>query len=137
MFNLHLHRTALSAGLATTLALAVSGAPAALAQRNDLRTPDARDAAAAIRTATDLRSPDARHVDAGGRIVAAGPPTWPLTPQPLNRPRAAVSAPPTSGLDWSSAGIGAAALLAALALALVGIGGVRRRLARPRSLTAR
>jgi hypothetical protein len=48
-----------------------------------------------------------------------------------------VSAPPPSGLDWSSAGIGAAALLAALALALVGIGGVRRRLARPRSLTAR
>jgi hypothetical protein len=133
----HLHRTALSAGLVTTLALAVSAAPAALAQPIDLRSPDARDAAAAIRSATDLRNPDARHADAGGRIVAAGPPTWPLTPQPLNRPRSAVSAPPPSGLDWSSAGIGAAALLAALALALVGIGGVRRRLARPRSLTAR
>jgi hypothetical protein len=93
----HLHRTALSAGLVTTLALAVSAAPAALAQRNDLRSPDTRDAAAAIRTATDLRNPDARHADAGGRIVAAGPPTWPLTPQPLNRPRSAVSAPPTFG----------------------------------------
>ena len=129
----HLHRTALSAGLVTTLALAVSAAPAALAQQTDLRSPDARDAAAAIRAATDLRSPDARDADAGGRIAAAGP----LTPQPLNQPRSAVSAPPPSGLDWSSAGVGAAALLAALALALVGIGGVRRRLARPRSLTAR
>jgi hypothetical protein len=132
-----LHRTALSAGLVTTLALAVSAAPAALAQRIDLRSPDARDTAAAIRVATDLRSPDARDADPGGQIVAAGPPTWPLHPQPLNRPRSAVSAPPPLGLDWSSAGIGAAALLAALALALVGIGGLRRRLARPRSMTAR
>jgi hypothetical protein len=125
MFHLHLHRTALSAGLVTTLALAVSAAPAALAQRSDLRSPDARDAAAAIRIAPALRNPDARQADAGGRIVAAGPPTWPLTPQPLNPPHNAASAPPRPGLDWSSAGIGAAALVAALALALVGIGGVR------------
>jgi hypothetical protein len=132
----HLHRTALSAGLVTTMALVVSPAPAALAQPSDLRSPDTRDAAT-IRIATALRNPDARRADAGGRIVAAHPPTWPLTPQPLNPPRSGVSAPPPSGLDWSSAGIGAAALLAALALALVGIGGVRRRLARPRSLSAR
>jgi hypothetical protein len=61
-----------------------------------------------------------------------GPPTWPVNPQPIARPRAVVEAS-DSGLDWLSAGIGAAAAL--FAIALVGIAGLRRRITRPQSLT--
>jgi hypothetical protein len=70
------------------------------------------------------------------RAVAArlpGPPTWPSNPQPIAHPSAVVNAP-DSGLDWLSAGIGAAAA-GLFAIALVGIAGLRRRIARPRSLT--
>jgi hypothetical protein len=70
------------------------------------------------------------------RAVAAtlpGPPTWPTNPQPIALPRAVVNAP-DSGLDWLSAGIGAAAA-GLFAIALVGIAGLRRRSAPPRSLT--
>jgi hypothetical protein len=115
----------LCTGLATALILAVTAAPAALAQPTgpyglgDLRSPDTRDAAA------------------GRQIVATGPPTWPANPQPISRPRAIVSTP-SSGLDWGSAGIGAAAVLGAFAIAAGGILGVRRhRVARPGSLSAR
>jgi hypothetical protein len=62
-----------------------------------------------------------------------GPPTWPANPQPIARPSADVKAP-DSGLDWLSAGIGAAAA-GLFAVALVGIAGLRRRIAHPRSLT--
>jgi hypothetical protein len=70
------------------------------------------------------------------RAVAAtlpGPPTWPTNPQPIAPPRAVVNAP-DSGLDWLSAGIGAAAA-GLFAIALVGIAGLRRRIAPPQSLT--
>src|SRR5512133_3860882 len=60
-----------------------------------------------------------------------GPPTWPANPQPIAPPRAVVNAP-DSGLDWLSAGIGAAAA-GLFAIALVGIAGLRRRSAPPRS----
>jgi hypothetical protein len=109
----HTYRKALGTGLATALILAATAAPVALAQRTDLRSPDARDAA--------------RRAQA----VAPGPPTWPANTQPITRPPAVPSAPP-SGLDWSSAGIGAAAVIGTCAIALVGIGGLRRRrVARP------
>jgi hypothetical protein len=133
----HLHRKALGAGLVTTLTLAVTPAPAALAGGVDLRSPDARDVAAALRPVTDGPSADARHVEPDRRVVGTGPPTWPVDPQPISKPRPAVSASP-SGVDWSSAGLGAAALLTAFAIALVGIGALRRRrVTRPGSLTAR
>jgi hypothetical protein len=131
----HTHRNALGTGLATALTLAVAAAPAAVAQPTDPGSPDARDAAASTQRTTDLRSPDTRDAAKGHEVVGTGPPTWPESPQPITRPRAVASAPP-SGRDWSSAGIGAAAATGAFAIALVGIGGLRRRrVARPGSLT--
>jgi hypothetical protein len=60
-----------------------------------------------------------------------------VNPQPITRPRAVASAP-SWDLDWSSAGIGAAAVLAAFAIAAAGVLGLRRRrVARPGSLIAR
>jgi hypothetical protein len=78
----------------------------------------------------DLRSPDARDAGQPTHVVVAGPPTWPVNQQPITRPHAVASAP-SSGLDWGSAGIGAAAGIGAVAIALVGMGGLRRLLARP------
>jgi hypothetical protein len=135
----HTRRTALNTGLATGLAtaltLAVTAAGAALAQPIDRRSPDARHAAASTQRATDLRSPDVRDAAQPAPPVVAGPPAWPVNPQPITRPRAIASAPP-SGLDWDSAGIGAVAGLGACAISLVGIGELRRRrVARPGSLT--
>ena len=133
----HTHRKALGAGLATALTLAVTAAPAALAQPINPRSPDARDAAASTQPVTDLRSPDTRDAADGRQIVATGPPTWPVNPQRITGPRAVASAP-SSGLDWSSAGIGAAAALGAFAIAAAGILGLRhRRVVRPGSLTPR
>ena len=110
--------------LATLLAAsAVAGgvlAPGASAQRQDLRSPDARDAApplvvetrqdcarptpapapgATPRSATgqDLRSPDARDGAEGYAPV--------LSEQP-----APITAPSSEGFDWVSAAIGGAAL---------------------------
>jgi hypothetical protein len=108
----HNHRKALGTGLATALIVAATAGPAAHAQPIDLRSPDARDAAQPT------------------HVVVAGPPTWPVNQQPITRPRAVASAP-SSGLDWGSAGIGAAAGIGAVAIALVGMGGLRRRVARP------
>jgi hypothetical protein len=105
----HTHRKALATSLAMALTLA---ATAALARPTDLRSPDARDAAQPT------------------HVVVAGPPTWPVNQQPATRSRAVASAP-SSGLDWGSAGIGAAAGLGAFAIALAGIGVLRRRVARP------
>jgi hypothetical protein len=68
---------------------------------------------------------------------AAAPPTWPASPKPIARTRAVVNAP-ASGLDWGSAGIGGAAVVAAVAITLASIVGVRRRrTARPRPLITR
>jgi hypothetical protein len=109
----HTHRKALGTGLATALIVAVTAAPAALAQPLDLRSPDARDAAN------------------GRQIIATGPPTWPASPHPITTPRVVVSAQ-SSGLDWGSAGVGAAAVIGAVAIASAGILGLRRRrIARP------
>jgi hypothetical protein len=108
----HTHRKALGTGLATALILAAMASPAALARPADLRSPDARDSAQPA------------------QVVVAGPPTWPVNQQPVAGPRAVASAP-SSGLDWASAGIGAAAGLGACAIALAGIGVLRRRVARP------
>ncbi len=129
----HNHRKALGVALATALTLAATTAPGAPAHPTDLRGPDARDAADRTPRPPDLRSPDARDAAAGRRIVVSGAPTWPSSPQPITRPRVVVSAP-DSGLDWASAGIGAAAVAGAIAFALVALAGLRhRRVARPGS----
>jgi len=84
---------------------------------NDLRSPDARDAALAAETqvAQDLRSPDARDA---GRVSA------PAQPQVVE-----IRDAPENGFDWGDAGIGAAGILALLAIAtaLTLMVGARRR----------
>ena len=71
----------------------------------DLRSPDARDAAQAakVEVAQDLRSPDAR--DAG------------RTPVEVPTPVVEIREVPSSGFDWGDAGIGAAGILALLSIA--------------------
>jgi hypothetical protein len=133
----HTHPRALGTGLATALTLAVTAAPAAVAQPINPRSPDARHAAASTQRVTDRRSPDTRDAADGRQTVTTGPPTWAVNPQPITRPRA-IASTPSSGLDWGSAGIGAAAVLGGFAIAAAGILGVRRRrVARPGSLSAR
>jgi hypothetical protein len=106
------HRKALGTGLATALILAAAASPAALARPTDLRSPDARDAAQPA------------------HVVVAGLPMRAANERQVARSRAVASAP-SSGLDWGSAGIGAAAGLGAFAIALAGVGVLRRRVARP------
>ena len=110
------HRLTRSA--AVGLALAALTAPTAAAQQQDLRSPDARDAASVGQTPPDLRSPDTRDA-AAGRGTFSAPHTVIKVPQ---------STPSAGGMDWDDAGIGAGALLALIAL---GVGGaiavVRRR----------
>jgi hypothetical protein len=104
--------------LMTAALLAVCAAPAYGYQ--DLRSPDARDAAiASIESGKqDLRSPDAR--DAGRE------PTTVPVPEPVIEVREV----PGSGFDWGDAGIGAAGLLALLSIAggltLLAVGRRRR-----------
>lgn len=129
-------RKALSGGLATALALGAAAAPGALAQPLDPGTPEARHASASARVVQDMRGPDARETAERRPIVVAGPPTWPVNPHPITRPHAVVDAP-TSGLEWGSAGIGAAAAAGAFAIAVAGIVGLRRRrIARIGSVTS-
>jgi hypothetical protein len=59
----------------------------------------------------------------------AAAPTWPANPQPIVRPTPTADAP-SSGFDWGSGGIGAAAGIGAFAIALAGTAGMRRRVAR-------
>jgi hypothetical protein len=107
--------------LATGLVVALSGAslaaPALAASGQDLRSPDAIDAASggvhsapAIVPRQDLRSPDA--VDAGLPRVAA-----PAGAPVVVSPRASQSSA-SSGFDWGSAAIGAAGTIGLLGVAL-------------------
>src|SRR5829696_8653058 len=83
----------------------------------DLRSPDARDAALSAETqvSQDLRSPDAR--DAGRVSTPAQPPLLEIREGPEN------------GFDWGDAGIGAAGILAIVTIAagLMLLVGARRR----------
>jgi hypothetical protein len=119
--------------LATAAMLAVSAAAASANQYQDLRSPDARDAAREVGTVAgpgqyqDLRSPDAR--DAARE---AGPVTGPSqdlrSPDARDAardlPRVVVSPPlvevreaPSGGFDWGDAGIGAAGMLGLFSIA--------------------
>jgi hypothetical protein len=107
------HRITTTAGtlLATT---ALVTAPALAAPHQDLRSPDARDAAARAVTRQDLRSPDAR--DAATR--SATPVVVRVAPEP--------------GFEWDSAAIGALAG-AGLLISLAG-GGLLVTRRRPRGV---
>jgi hypothetical protein len=88
---------------------------AAQAQKQDLRSPDTRDAAAAAVAHQDLRSPDTRDA-AEGRT----PDMWPVVvPQP---------APVVeSGFDWLDAVVGFAAAIGLVLLLTAGALLARRR----------
>src|SRR4051812_35856587 len=109
----HPFAAALAAAL-TVGALAV--APAAPAQ--DLRSPDARDAATApVLTGQDLRSPDAQDRAGLARTVE-------VVPAPTVETRVVES---SSGLDWGSAAIGAAGVIGLIAVSLGAGLALRRR----------
>jgi hypothetical protein len=106
-------RMARSAALA--LALCALAAPTAGAQQ-DLRSPDARDAALAAEAqrgqpSQDLRSPDARDA-ADGRGTFNAPEVTVV--------KVTKESPASGGFDWGDAGIGAGGLLG---LVLLGLGG--------------
>jgi hypothetical protein len=117
--------------LATAAMLAVSAAAASANQYQDLRSPDARDAAGQASAVTgpsqDLRSPDAR--DAAREAVGVSSPSQDLrSPDARDAarelPRVVVSPPvvevreaPSGGFDWGDAGIGAAGTLGLFSIA--------------------
>jgi hypothetical protein len=98
------------------LAIAALAAPSAIAQEQDLRSPDARDAAAAAESqqgqpAQDLRSPDARDAADGRGTFNAPEVTVVKLPE---------SSPQGGGIDWGDAGIGAGGVLGLVLLATGG-----------------
>jgi hypothetical protein len=124
--------------LITTAALvAACAAPAtAAAQSQDLRSPDARDAATASETNgyTDLRSPDARDATTGSTAQYSdlrSPDARDAGRPPVDIPTPVVQVRdvPAAGFDWGDAGIGAAGMLAlsGIAAALALLVGARRR----------
>jgi len=93
---------------ATAFVFAALVAPAGAQQ--DLRSPDARDAARMADgiVSRDLRSPDARDA---ARLPNGG------RPSDVSTPVQQVTESPSGGFDWGDAGIGAAGMLAIVALA--------------------
>jgi hypothetical protein len=127
--------------LITTAALvAACAAPtSAIAQSQDLRSPDTRDAAAAVeaRNYQDLRSPDAKdaarqsetHTYQDLRSPDARDAARDLPPVQIPAQVVEVDQPST-GFDWGDAGIGAAGMLALLSIGVgltMGIVQSRRR----------
>jgi hypothetical protein len=105
-----------SRAVATALAVSAVLAPAAMAQQ-DLRSPDARDAAERAEHGQDLRMPDTRDFAEGRGLDHAPVVEF-------------VDVPHADGFDWTDAALGAAG---AIGIMLVGAGGamttarVRRR----------
>jgi hypothetical protein len=112
---------------AALAACALPGYAGAAQSAQDLRSPDARDAAEhmgiydlGVTPTQDLRSPDARDA-----ARDAQPFSTPATP-----PVADVTPATESGFDWGDAGIGAAVMLALLTIgagSLLLLAGPRRR----------
>jgi hypothetical protein len=103
----------------------------AAATAQDLRSPDARDAAqgrylsATPAGLQDLRSPDARDA-AQGRYLSATP----VGAQDLPAPARSDTAPAARGLDWPSAAIGAV-MFGGLVLVAYAASGLLRRARTP------
>jgi hypothetical protein len=74
----------------------------------------------------DVYVPPAELSGGDATAQSAAPRAWPANPEPITGPDAVVN-PPASGLDWGSAGIGAAAGIGAFAIALALTTGLRRR----------
>jgi hypothetical protein len=105
-----------STGLAVAAAATLAVTPAAVASGQDLRSPDARDAASG--PVQDLRTPDTRDLATRGAIQQRSVPA----------PRVVEVSP--GGFDWGDAGVGAGGALG-LVLIVTGTGAalVRRRAA--------
>jgi hypothetical protein len=82
---------------------------------NDLRSPDARDSARHVSTVTDLRSPDARDSARHSSPVTDLPSYGPGR-APTVQAQQPVLQVPSGGFNWGDAGIGAAGMLALIAL---------------------
>jgi hypothetical protein len=115
-------------------------APAAGAQEQDLRSPDARDAAQRVQFAgtQDLRSPDAKDaalthrsarataIDA--QLIASSGRIAPTPPAEAVAPRAR---PAEDAFDWGSAAIGAGVAGGIALVAATGLGAAHRTRTRP------
>lgn len=95
--------------LAIAGVIAAIAAPAAQARPADIHAPLGRANAQAEKK-QDMRSPDARDA-AGHRKALPGPPTWPTNPKPIAPAPAADTAADASGsgVDWAPITIGIAA----------------------------
>lgn len=94
----------------------VVAAPAAWGTRaQDLRSPDARDAASAPEVSQDLRSPDAR--DAAAGRTTAGSPVVDIVRIPAR----------SEGFDWGDAAIGGAVVGGVVLVGLGSLGAATRR----------
>ena len=80
--------------------------------------PDTRDAAQTAQALQDLRSPDAGDAAEGRGTYNSPPVVIVKVPQPS--PAAAPGPSPAGGIDWADAGIGAGSLIG---LSLIGLGG--------------
>jgi hypothetical protein len=123
--------------LPCVIACALAAPAISAAQSQDLRSPDARDSAPTSSLAgtpspdspwQDLRPPDVRDASVG-RGTADSPD---VTVVKLAQPAPVTAA--DGGIDWADAGIGAAILLGAIALALIVAKGATQR--RRRTATA-
>jgi hypothetical protein len=108
------------------LALAMTGAAAASAPRQDLRSPDARDAAAGPGSFNRPNVSSPQVFTDQQRAIVKRFKRSPSFQEALREAATAVNLPqPTpvrsdDGIDWGDAGIGAASLLGVIALGLVG-----------------
>lgn len=113
MFNHRLTRIAV-----VTAALAVTAAPAAYGQPQDLRSPDAQDAAQHRGIYEPMRPQDLRNPDT--RDYADGRGTYNAPDVVVIEGPAPAPEPTVTGIDWEDVGIGAGGLLGASLLALGG-----------------
>jgi hypothetical protein len=122
---------------------AVEKATAVAQHKQDARSPDTIDAAAQHKQ--DARSPDTidaatrpmvdrpsnSRADSATRPPLAGPPTWPVSPQPITSAPAAKVTDGGNGVDWMMLGLGVAGCLLAIG-AVAGITSRTRRSGRAR-----
>jgi len=114
--------------ITTAIAIAALAAPTALASPADT-SPAVAKAAAAAQHKQYVRSPDA--IDAATRPPLAGPPTWPVNPQPITSAPTAKVADGGNGVAWATIGLGIAGSLLAIG-AIAGIAIRTRRTGRAR-----
>ena len=103
-------------------------------QKQDLRSADARDAAAHPRPAGGaVNAPGATAVDSQSTRPLAGPPTWPVHPEPVTSAPATGTADHADTTDWTAIALGIAGSL----ITVGGLGAaINRRGRRPQRVRA-